>query len=125
MENETLDLFQAPVSPELAAKHLATVSSFCGKNAKLAWNRRVKKMNELIEQVRLYEDRILEIVREKQPFLDEVSELRNEMMKECIHPKDQLVHIGTYIHCRFCEKKISLPRMFLPYEASVTEANDE
>ena len=50
------------------------------------------------------------IIKEKEPLLDEIAILRNEMVKECIHPKDHLVHMNTYLVCRFCERRLSIPR---------------
>lgn len=109
--NVNLDIFAGPVTAELAAKHIAAVAAHHGKNEKLAWKRKVKKMMGLIEQVGFVEQEILELSLKKQPTLDEISVLRAEMIKECIHPKDHLVHLGTCLLCKFCENKISIPRI--------------
>lgn len=111
METSTQDLFATPVTPELAAKHIQAVSSYHGKNAKLTWNRKIKKMKGLIDELAVFEERILNITLEKQPVLDEIAELRNEMVKECIHPKDHVYHAGTFLVCKFCNKNISIPRI--------------
>jgi hypothetical protein len=62
MENENLDLFAEPVTPELANKHIAAVAAHHGKNEKLAWKRKVKKMMGLIEEVGVVEQEILALV---------------------------------------------------------------
>lgn len=108
---ESLIGMQEELTPELIAKQLSTVALHHGKNEKLAFNRKIKKMEGLIESIRDYEQMILDIVKNKQPIADDIRELRAEMVKECIHPKDHLIHCGTYIFCKFCEKKISLPRL--------------
>lgn len=122
MDNTTLDIFAEPVTPELATKHIAAVAAHHGKNEKLAWKRKVKKMMGLIGEVGIVEQEILELVLKKQPTLDEIAILRAEMTKECIHPKDHLVHLGTYLMCKFCEKKISIPRIL---KAEEPEQDDE
>lgn len=124
MYTDTLELFAEPVTPELAAKHIAAVSAYHGKNAKLTWNRKIKKMAGLIEQVGVYEQRILDITLEKQPTLDEIAILRAEMVKECIHPKNHVVHAGTYLVCKFCDKNISIPRI-IPSTPVVEETEDD
>lgn len=108
---QNLDLFQEAVTPELAAKHIAAVAAHHGKNEKLAWKRKVKKMMVLIENVGVFENKILELIKDKQPILDEIALLRAEMTKECVHPKDHLVHVQTYLICKFCENRISIPRI--------------
>ena len=124
METENLDLFAEPVTPELAAKHIAAVAAHHGKNEKLAWKRKVKKMMGLIQDVGVVEQEILELVLKKQPTLDEIAILRAEMTKECIHPKDHLVHLGTYLVCKFCDRKISIPRILKAEEPEAAEDED-
>lgn len=124
MENMNLDIFAEPVTPELANRHIAAVAAHHGKNEKLAWKRRVKKMMGLIAEVGLVEERILALVLEKQPTLDEIAVLRAEMTKECIHPKDHLVHLGTCLMCKFCDKRISIPRILKTEEPERDEEED-
>lgn len=108
---ENLDLFAEQVTPELANKHLAAIAAHHGKNEKLAWKRKVKKMMGFIDDAGVIQNQILELIASKQPILDEIAILRAEMTKECIHPKDHLVHVQTYIICKFCDSKISIPRI--------------
>lgn len=110
------------VSSELQAIHFNIVSSHQGKNDKLAWKRKVKKMEGLISDISHYEEEILKIVMAKQPIMDDINKLRIEMVRDCIHPKDHLVHHGTYITCKFCERNISIPR--IP-QTAVESSDDE
>lgn len=121
---ESLDLFTKPYTAEEQAKHIAAVAAHHGKNEKLAWKRKVKKMDGLFIQLHVYEERILAIVKEKEPLMDDVALLRSEMVKECIHPKDHLVHMNTYLLCKFCEKKISIPRILKDEEPEASESED-
>ena len=70
MDNDNLDLFAEPVTPELAAKHIAAVAAHHGKNEKLAWKRKVKKMMGLIGEVGIVEQEILELVLKPRLVID-------------------------------------------------------
>lgn len=124
MENTNLDLFCEPVTPELAAKHIAAVAAHHGKNEKLAWKRKVKKMMALIDAVSVVEQEILALALKKQPTLDEIAVLRAEMTKECIHPKDHLVHLDSCLLCKFCDRKISIPRIIKSESVDSGDAED-
>lgn len=122
---ENLDLFAEPVTPELAQKHIAAVAAHHGKNEKLAWKRKVKKMTGLIADVSVVEQQILELIADKQPTLDAIAMLRAEMTKECIHPKDHLVHLTNYLLCKFCENKISIPRILKDEVVEDSDSEDD
>ncbi len=76
----------------------------------LAWKRREKKLKDIIDnKLKPLEDQILEIQLQKQPFFDEIHEIRKEMTETCIHPDDQLVQLDDgVILCKFCNKKLKL-----------------
>jgi hypothetical protein len=122
---ENLDLFAEPVTQELALRHINAVAAHHGKNEKLAWKRKVKKMTGLICDVGIIEQQILELIAEKQPTLDAIAMLRAEMTKECIHPKDHLVHLTSYLLCKFCENKISIPRILKNEDADAEMENED
>jgi hypothetical protein len=123
MDNQ-VDLLMGRVTPELQAKHIAAVSSHHGKNEKLAWKRKIKKMEGIIAEIGKFEEQILEIVKQKQPLMDDIALLRAEMVRECIHPRDHLVHMGTMLTCKFCNNNISIPRIF-SQTLKVEESEDE
>lgn len=88
-------------------KHeLETVYNFSNNADKLSWKRKFKKMQNLIEELRPYEEEILRLHNEKMPLMDKIEVLREVMVEECVHPKEFLVHRGTHIECKFCNKLI-------------------
>ena len=95
---------------EKQEKDLKVVSNIKDKNEKLSWTRRQKKIEQMVEEMRPLEDQILALNAERQVILDKIQDLRRQMVKECIHPKNSLVHKGTYIECKFCNAKLSIPR---------------
>lgn len=87
------------------------VAAFKDKNEKLSWSRKQKKLEEYIEQeVNPLAEKIAELQVEHQKIIDEIIKQRSLMVKECIHPKNSLIHHGTYIECKFCNAKLSIPK---------------
>lgn len=104
---------------------LTSVGKQKTKNEKLAWQRKLKKMEGLIAELEPLQEAILAIMDKKQPILDDITLLRNEMIKECVHPRDYLIHKGSHIECKFCSARLSIPSTL---EAEVTpesESEDE
>ncbi len=99
-ENETTE--------QAASRNLfETISNKANRSEKTAWKRKLSNLTRIIEKLRPYEEEILNIIKDKkQPLLDELQLLRQEMVKECIHPFEHLVQTGGYIECKFCNKKI-------------------
>lgn len=93
---------------EQAKKDIETVSKFADKNQRLAWKRKMNRMETLVERLQPFEEKILKLILEKQPIMDEIDEIRRAMILECVHPADYLVHKGTHIECKFCKNKIRL-----------------
>lgn len=91
-------------------RDLKNVANIKDKNEKLSWTRRQKKIEEMVLEMRPIEDEILALVAKRQVVLDKIGLLRKQMVKECIHPKNSLVHKSTYIDCKFCNAKLSIPR---------------
>lgn len=95
------------LTEEDVQKDLSSVAGFADNAEKLAWRRKLKKMEALLEdELQPIEDKILELYAEKQPIMDKISKLRQEMAAECIHPREYLVHRGTHVECKFCNKII-------------------
>lgn len=83
------------------------------KNERVAFTRKIKKMEELVASLLPIEEKIQEIiVNEKYPIMDEIQELRAIMVKECVHPKDQLALYetddGEVIECKFCHARLAV-----------------
>lgn len=87
-----------------------TISNFANRSEKTSWKRKRDNIDALIEQLAPLEQRILDIMAEKLPIMDQIETIRNEMAENCIHPIDSLVRNGDHIVCKFCERKLSIPR---------------
>ena len=98
-ENET------PEERDVRLK-LESISNQSNKSEKVSWNRKMDNMVKLIAKLRPIEEQILELTVQKQPIFDEIQELRNIMIQECIHPYENLVlHDDDTIECKFCLSK--------------------
>jgi len=89
---------------------LEKVANNANRSEKTSWNRKMKNMVELLTELRPIEDEILELTTAKHEVFDRIQVLRNVMVKECIHPFEQLILKETHAECKFCNKRISLPR---------------
>lgn len=98
------------LTEEQAKKEIDKVAAASKNDEKLAWRRKRKKLEALVDELKPYEEKILKLHEERIPILDKIAKLRNIMVQECIHPKDQLVHKGTHIECKFCDKIIKPKR---------------
>lgn len=84
------------------------------RNERLDWQRKLKKLKVLRDELEPIEEKILQITREeKYPLMDNIEELRKKMCEKCIHPPEFLVVNGplTVAECKFCGKKISTNRL--------------
>ena len=104
---------------------LAVIAKATDKNERLAWIRKRKKMDDILAQLEPIEEGILKLMAQKQPILDELTELREIMVIDCVHPEDLLVHYGTHLLCKFCEKKIIINRSLEPIPPTEELHGDE
>jgi hypothetical protein len=98
----------------LIRQQLETVANNATRSEKTSWNRKMDNMVKLIAVLRPIEEQILDLMAQKMPVIDSVSALRATMVKECIHPIDNLVHKDDHIICKFCDKKISINDIGIP-----------
>lgn len=113
---------------EEISTQLDAVASHPLKAEKLSWKRKEKKMHGIIDSLSEIDAQILELYRQKQPHMDEIATLREVMVRDCIHQKSDLLHLGTYLTCKFCERNLSLPRITFIYNTDDDvgdEASDE
>jgi len=94
------------LSEDQVKKEIDEVTKFADNAEKLSWRRKLKKLEGLVDELRPYEEKILKLYEDKLPIMDKLEKLRQVMVEECIHPKDQLVHKGTHLECKFCDKII-------------------
>lgn len=85
------------------------IANAANRSEKVSWNRKMDNMVKLLGQLRPIEEQILELHAQKMPIFDQVQELRETMVKECVHPYEYLVIRDDHALCKFCGKKISLP----------------
>lgn len=90
-------------------RHLMeTVADAATRGEKVSWDRKMDNMVRLIAKLRPIEDQILDLITQKTPIMDEISELRREMVQECVHPYTYLIEHDGIVECKFCSKKFSV-----------------
>ncbi len=85
---------------------LEKVANTANRSDKVSWNRKLDNMIKLVTAVNRIQDKIQELEIEKDPYIQEIADLRKVMVNECIHPFDQLVHTDEHTHCKFCNANI-------------------
>lgn len=91
-------------------KILLKVANSKNRNEKIAWKRKKEKLDELVAQMRELEEQMFEIGAKKMDVFDQLRVVKTTMEEECIHPFEELVHKGTYILCKFCNKRLGIPK---------------
>lgn len=91
-------------SPEI--EYIASLPS---KSEVKSWERKCIALAKLLELLAPIDEQILEIIRERQPLINDIEDLRGQMTQECIHPKEHLIDLPAYVLCKFCERKLVIP----------------
>jgi len=76
------------------------------RSEKVSWKRKMKNLQELVDETQPISEEILKLIAQRQPFLDKIQDLRETMVNECIHPFDFLVVEENHVLCKFCNRKI-------------------
>ena len=92
---------------------LAVIFKNTNKNEKLAWARKNKKLQELIATMTPIQEKLMELLQQKQVILDEVIVLRKQMVRDCVHSPEFLIHHGDHVECKFCGVKLTINRAFI------------
>jgi len=92
---------------------LESIANNADRSEKTSWNRKMDNMVKLIATMRPLEEQILKIIEQKIPIFDAIQELRLTMVKECIHPYDHLTYFENHVRCKFCDRRISVPKEFV------------
>lgn len=87
-------------------RRLELVSNNANRSEKTSWNRKMDKMVRLLSRLQPIETQILDLMEKKIPIFDEVQELRNTMVNECVHPFEYLTLKDDHILCKFCDRRI-------------------
>lgn len=93
-------------------KMFELIANAANRSEKTSWNRKLDNMNALLKQLEPIEEQILALMEQKLPIFDQIQELRNIMVNECIHPFDFLVEKPDHILCKFCNKRLRKPDEF-------------
>jgi hypothetical protein len=88
-------------------KEARTISGQTTQLDKANWLRRFDKIQGHITEVNRLSDQIMEIEKAKLPILDQIAELRKELVADCIHPKDYLVKVDGIVGCTFCDRRFT------------------
>lgn len=102
---------------------LETIADNATRSEKVSWDRKMDNMVRLLARLRPIEEKILDLLAEKGPILDEVQSLRKEMVKECVHPYTHLTFNdsdGTIV-CKFCERKFAIREMIGKHNDTKTQ----
>lgn len=103
-ENETIDEAQV-------RRQLETIADAASRSEKVSWDRKMDNMVSLLARLKPIEDKILDLMSEKLPVMDEIAALRKEMVRDCVHPYTHLLHQGDgTVACKFCNKTFALVR---------------
>lgn len=101
-ENETTEQARA-------RRTLEAIADSATRSEKVSWDRKMDNMVTLLAKLKPIEEEIIDLMAKKQPVIDEITALRREMVKDCVHPFTHLVfqHDGT-VQCKFCMKNFQV-----------------
>jgi hypothetical protein len=88
-----------------------TIANGPSRSEKVSWNRKMDNMVKLMTKLTPIEEEIIALQAKKIPIYDEIQELRELMVTECVHPYEYLAVEDDYVMCKFCGKKISKPNV--------------
>lgn len=97
-DNETLE--QATVR-----RSLETIADNATRGEKVSWDRKMDNMVSLLAKLKPIEDGIIDLMAKKMPIIDEITALRREMVKDCVHPFTHLQRQADgSVQCKFCSR---------------------
>ncbi len=79
----------------------------CKRHQVVSWNKKYDEMIKFIAtELEPVQDRILDLRHQQQQLIDHLTSLRQELLRGCIHPPEQVVtKEGGVLHCKFCDKE--------------------
>ncbi len=80
------------------------------QSERTSWNRKRERLEAIINShINPISAEIQALEQMRAPYLDEVREIREEMVATCIHPRESLAiqSDGSY-QCKFCNKKMKV-----------------
>lgn len=100
---------ESPQDAEIR-RDLELIADNATRSEKVSWDRKMDNMVSLIAKLRPIEEKILDLMAEKTPIIDDISALRREMVRDCVHPYTHLLHKGDVAECKFCGKRFGINR---------------
>jgi hypothetical protein len=91
-----------------ARQLLDTIANTATRGSKVSFDRKMDNMVSLLASLKPIEDKILDLMAQKGPIIDEIDALRKTMIKECIHPYTHLTVHNNTVFCKFCNKTFSV-----------------
>ncbi len=79
------------------------------RGEKVSWDRKMDNMVTILAKLRPIEEQMMDLMAQKLPIMDEISILRAEMVRDCVHP---YTHLATQadgtVNCKFCNKTFAV-----------------
>lgn len=101
-ENET-------VEESSIRQTLETIADNATRSEKVSWDRKMDNMVSLLAKLKPIEEQILDLMDAKTKIMDEISILRSDMVRECVHPYTMLTYNTDHTaNCKFCGKRFSV-----------------
>lgn len=96
--------------PDTKKVEVATrISKTASTSDKTAFTRKINNMKALVAKIRPLEDEMLRLITEKRPIEDAINSLREEMVRDCVHPIQYITVQDDYTAtCKFCNKRFSV-----------------
>jgi hypothetical protein len=85
-----------------------SIANAATRNEKVSFDRKMNNMVSFLAELQPIEDEITALIAQKMPIMDNIQNLRMEMLKDCVHPITHLVVKDNYAVCKFCERKFSI-----------------
>ena len=90
-------------------QQLDMIADNATRNEKIAWNRKQANLQALVADLRPIEDKILDLMAQKLPIVDQIAVGRKELVETCVHPFEYLTtNVAGEIECKFCNKKFKI-----------------
>jgi hypothetical protein len=87
---------------------LDTISNTATRSEKVSWDRKMDNMVSLLASIKPIEDKIVDLMAQKAPIMDQLDALRREMIRGCTHPYTHLTVHGNQVNCKFCNRTFSV-----------------
>lgn len=92
---------------------MEAISNKATRSEKVSWDRKMDNMVKIIAKLKPIEDQIIDLMAQKVPIIDEITQLRKEMVEQCVHPYTHLTyHVdeqgNELVICKFCNKRFKV-----------------